>query len=688
MPNQRLSRRQLLQTIVGATLLGKSARFLTPLLFAQTNTDQVRAILKQQIQTEDVAEFQLRHYLMKRVPRLPAPANAEAWTAEQRKLRKQVLEEIIFHGWPEEWVDSPPKFEDAGIIESGAGYRTRKLRFEIVPGFWSVALLYEPEKLISKVPATLNLNGHDPEGKAAEYKQKRCINNAVQGMLALSLEWLGMGELGCSENVHWFGAHLNLVGTCAAGLFYLAMRRGLDYLFEHANVDRSRIGVTGLSGGAWQTIVLSSLDERVGVAIPVSGYFAFTSAIERNSDVGDLEYNPPDFRVNFDYTILTAMRAPKPTLLIYGAEDEYGMRAPLEKPHLYDEIKPFYKLYGKEEAFAWHENVDPGTHNYHLDNRQQSYAFFTKHFKMPVVEHEIPVDGEIKSYEELRVGLERDNLTILGLAKNIAAQNKRELIPRDTASRTDWARSTRAKLKNVVRYKPVTVEHAWPVSSTSNRGLETISYRFEFSNELSATGVWLSSTTAPSSAPIAIVLDDDGIQTVRSEISEDPVNAPISSQRPASSIAWHLNRGHQVLAVNLIFTGDASPDKVGAPKELFSPSALYTQLIASIGDRPIGMEVAQLLGLAKWSQQNKGATRMFLETTGARSQVTALIAAALESTFFHQILNRNGIKTLRYLIDKPVRYQEAPDLFCLDLYKEFDIDSLTVLVEPAKVIQT
>ena len=138
----------------------------------------------------------------------------------------------------------------------------------------------------------------------------------------------GNGGIRATRKLALVWSHLNLVGTCATGLFYLAMRRGLDYLWEHPNVDQNRIGVTGLSGGAWQTIVLSALDERVAVAIPVSGYFAFISGIERNSDVGDIEYNPPDFRVDFDYTVLTAMRAPRPTLLMYGAEDEYGYEHP------------------------------------------------------------------------------------------------------------------------------------------------------------------------------------------------------------------------------------------------------------------------------------------------------------------------------------------------------------------------
>jgi dienelactone hydrolase len=692
MSKTQFTRRDFLQTFsqaAGVTALGGSAIFSTPsALYAQANTDQIGSTLKQELQPAEVAEFQLRQYLMSRVKPLPSPANAEEWTAEASRLRQYALEEVIFHGWPREWVSAQPRFEDYGLIPSGKGYRTRKLRYEIVPGFWSTALLYEPETPTGKVPATLNLNGHAPQGKAAEYKQKRCINNALQGMFALSLEWLGMGELDLPENAHWFGAHLNLVGACATGLFYLAMRKGIDYLCRHPDVDPQRIGVTGLSGGGWQTLTLSALDERVAVSVPISGHFALISAIERNSDVGDIEYNSADLRLHCDVTVLTAMRAPRPTLLIYAAQDEYGMRAALEKPHCYDEIRPFFKLYGKEDVFAWHENLDPGTHNYQLDNRQQAYAFFTRHFNMPIVEHEIPVDDQIKSCEELTVGLPAANLTIVGLAKKMAATFRRPTVPGDPDSRSAWADSVRTKLRDVLRYDPVTLKHTWPIASTRNKGLETLSYRLEFSNQLSATAVWLKAIAASPQAPVVIILNDEGMQTVHPEVFGDATRAPILSECRANSVAWHVNRGEQVLALNLIFIGDASPDTLGEPKSLWGPATLYTELLAAIGERPLGIEVAQLLAASKWVQTSKGAPSISLEASGIRSQIAALAASALEPSTFSHILTREGMHSFGHLLDKAVPYQNAPELFCLDLYKEFDIDHLVALAAPTKIVQT
>ncbi len=118
-----------------------------------------------------------------------------------------------------------------------------------------------------------------------EYKQKRCcINFAKRGILALNLETLGYDELLASENKHSYAGHLDLVGATRVGFFYLAMRKGLDYLAAHPNTDGAKLGVTGLSGGGWQTITLSALHERV----PVAGYSSVAAGIEHPEYVGTI----------------------------------------------------------------------------------------------------------------------------------------------------------------------------------------------------------------------------------------------------------------------------------------------------------------------------------------------------------------------------------------------------------------
>ena len=667
--------------------------FLHPAFaFAQT-TEQVDAILELPVQSPETVEFQLRQYLMERVPPLSTPGNAREWETEARKLRERVLKDVIFHGWPPRWVEAEPKFEDLGIIASGRGYRLRGLRYEILPGFKTTALLYEPENLTGKVPAIVNVNGHTPVGNASGYKQIRCINYALRGMLALSLEWFNCGELYLPGNDHWYGGHLNLAGMSATGLFYLAMRKGLDYLERHPHVDRDRLGVTGLSGGAWQTGVLSGLDERVAAAAPVSGYFAFLSAIERNADVGDMEYNPPDLGI--DYTHLTALRAPRPTLLMFSAEDNYYVgRAALTKPYLYDQILPFFRLFGKEEAFEWHENTDPGTHNYELDNRQQSYRFFSRHFGLPVQAGEIPVEAEVKTAQELRMGIPEDNLTILALARKVAGEIEHESPSGNLERRRAWVGRKRQRLQEVVRYRSQRVEHPWGVANTKKRGLESVSYRLQFDNDLSASAIWLKAIASPPDAPATIVLHDRGFAAAASQVSE------------------LLNQGGQVLALDLIFTGNAAPEGPLRPEgsrandralnQLLEesknesmaswmvsrpPSALYGQLLAPLGERPLGIRAAQLVAAARWLEETTGTRRIRLESSGIRSQVVALIAAALKPELFSQVRIHQGMDSLSHLYAVPVTYQQAPDLFCRDLYKEFDLDQLEVLAQPTEILR-
>ena len=335
-------------------------------LHAQSTTRQLTPLLEQETLEPGLLHHLLGEYLLARSPKLPPlPNRAEEWTAQTNAIRKKLLRDVVYRGWPQEWVEAPLRFLEVGPPQGHRGYRLRKLLLQVLPGLQIPALLYEPTGDRSSLPAVLNVNGHvRGPGKSVEYKQKRCISLARRGVVALNLEWLACGELSHPENSHWFGAHLDLVGANAIGLFYLAMRKGLDYLEQHPRVDPQRLAVTGLSGGGWQTIILSSLDERVAVAVPVAGYSALISRIERPQDTGDIEQNATDLLRGQDYSTLTAMRAPKPTLLIYNAEDQCCFRAPLVRPYIYDEVKPFFALFDKGDHLGWHENTDPSTHNY------------------------------------------------------------------------------------------------------------------------------------------------------------------------------------------------------------------------------------------------------------------------------------------------------------------------------------
>jgi predicted 2-oxoglutarate/Fe(II)-dependent dioxygenase YbiX len=636
---------------------------------AQTDPAEVKAILSQSLEPRDVVTFQLQQFLLKRVPKLPAPASAAEWNMQEQRLRNHLLRDVIFHGWPEAWVHSAPQFQDVGLIPGGKGYQLHKLRYEIVPGFYATALLYAPERLSGKLPAILDVMGHFPAGgKAMEFEQKLCINQALEGMIALNLEWINMGELHAEGNDHWFAADLDLVGANGVGLFYLAMRRGLDYLWDNPHVDRKRIGMTGLSGGGWQTIVLSSLDPRVKAAIPVAGFASLEGRAERlPGEPGDLEQNATDFLAGQDYPELVAIRAPRPTLILDNTDDNCCFRAPLVKPFVYDAVKPFFRLYGKESSFEFHADTSIAAHNEGLDNREQIYHFFAKAFGIPILQKEIPVGEAVKSYDDLRVGVPGDNLTILGLARRMADEIKRRTIPSGSSQRAQWSAEERNQLRQVVRYHAVEVARAWPEFNTYHNQVESISYRFEMDNGLSATGTWIKDVPTPANAAMTVFLNDQGRKGAGAEIWD---------RFPA--VAARLERGEQALVLDLLFTGEGAPS---------NHAELLAEMLAATGERPLGMEAAQLIGITHWARQTWAPQRVRLESDGVRSQMVSLIAAALEPKLFSTVEVHQGMRSLSYLLEKPVRYQDAPDLFCLDLYKDFDIKTLEALTVPTKVTE-
>jgi len=76
-----------------------------------------------------------------------------------------------------------------------------------------------------------------------------------------------------------------------------------------------------------------------------------------------------------------------------------------------------------------------------------------------------------------------------------------------------------------------------------------------------------------------------------------------------------------------------------------------------------------------------------VDSSGMRSQVVSFIASALHPEMFSELVIRGGIESLAYLLQKPVKYGDAPELFCLDLLRVTDLDRLAALSSPIRIIR-
>ncbi len=265
-------------------------------------------------------------------------------------------------------------------------------------------------------------------------------------MIVLNMEYLGMGELSAPDYDHTRMNQIDLCGTSGAATFYLAMSRGLDILLAHEHADPSRVAVQGLSGGGWQTITISAFDTRVTLTNPVAGYSALTTRVHYGPDLGDSEQNAVDLAAVVDYTQMTALLAPRAALLTFNFKDNCCFKADHALPPLIGAAEPIYQLYGKPERLRTHVNHDPGNHNYGLDNRQQFYRMLKDFFfadRPDVDATEIPSEKELKTPDQLKVGLPADNLNFNSLARKLATGLPRDAaIPTQPAERARWRSAT------------------------------------------------------------------------------------------------------------------------------------------------------------------------------------------------------------------------------------------------------
>ena len=432
-------------------------------------------------------------------------------------------------------------------------------------------------------------NGHvGPKGKAIQYEQLRCINLAKQGMLALHPEWLVFGELGDLDYKHNRLAYLDLCGLSGLSVFYLAMRSGLDVLLDQAATDTQRLAMTGLSGGGWQTIILGSLDKRLSLLVPNAGYIGLDQRVAHRSDIGDLEQNPTDLVSIADYTHLTAMLAPRPTLLIYNEKDDCCFVSERAKPSVFDPIVPFYRLFDRETDFEFYENTNPGTHNYDRDNRQQFYRFIHHHFlpDAPIGE-EIPSETELLNPDQLEMGLPEDNANFFTLAQaQLSSLPKNRPPTVDLLAVQKWQEKARSRLLNLLNLKPMRSK-AIDLRRASHGELEATWYRLTVGEAWSISALVVSKASPQTTV---ITFADAGRATMEGLIKEQ------------------IEAGSRVIAVDPLFMGECTP-KGAAPSH-------YAMMIGTVGERPLGIQVGQIDAVVKWAYQQYGGQPVYLHSSG------------------------------------------------------------------------
>ena len=267
----------------------------------------------------------------------------EDWKKHRLELRRQLLEMLGLDPLP---ARSPLKAQVTGRLQRDA-YRIEKVVFQSMPGLYVTGNFYVPGDSAKSLPAILYLCGHSPHplGAKVEY-QDRALWFASHGYACLVLDTLEFGEV---AGIHHGTHNLNMwhwlsLGYTPAGVEVWNAIRALDYLETRREVDKHRIGLTGISGGGAMTWYTSAVDERVAAAAPVCSTFTFGSQAAHGLASGQCDCIYYHNTYLWDFPVVGALIAPRPLLILSGQKDT------IFPPDGYHEVfrraKRVYDFYG------------------------------------------------------------------------------------------------------------------------------------------------------------------------------------------------------------------------------------------------------------------------------------------------------------------------------------------------------
>ncbi len=271
------------------------------------------------------------------------------------------------------------------------GYVVRKVIFESLPEFYVTANLYVPTVGKPPYPAVLSPCGHSPNGKAYDVYQHLFIGLAERGYVVLTYDPLGQGERiqywdflsgrrRFEFNQHGMaGIQEYLLGQNLARYFIWDGMRALDYLTSLPEVDVSRVGATGSSGGGTLTTYISMLDPRVKVASIVTFITSIPKKIENR--INDSESDPEQdvaglLAAGIDHTDFLGMIAPRPVLIGAATRDFFPIEGTRQT---FTEAHELYAKLGVPERIKMVEFDHK--HMYSQPLRESTYAWFDRWLK-------------------------------------------------------------------------------------------------------------------------------------------------------------------------------------------------------------------------------------------------------------------------------------------------------------------
>lgn len=330
----------------------------------------------------DSPDEAIHKYLATEVERLSkneldGAKSKDAWLAKRPQLQQQFLDMAGLWPLPEK---TDLKAKVTGTFDVG-NVTIENLHYQSKPGLYVTGNLYRPTESKKKLPAILYVCGHSGKGRDGNKTafQDHGLWFASNGYVCLVVDTLQLGEVAGKHhgtyNLDRFWWHSR--GYTPAGVELWNGIRGIDYLLSRPEVDPAKIGVTGISGGGATTVWVAAADDRVKVAVPVSGMSDLQSYVTDNVINGHCDCMFVYNLYRWEWTTILALFAPKP--LLFANSDNDSIFPMDGNRRIVARLRKLYEMLGKKDLVD--EYVSKGGHAYRPDLRVAIFGFINKHLK-------------------------------------------------------------------------------------------------------------------------------------------------------------------------------------------------------------------------------------------------------------------------------------------------------------------
>lgn len=337
-----------------------------------TGTDSLPLVFPEN--KSDIIDRQLRYEASLKFSEQQLPATMKEWEVYRTKLRSEVINKAGVR------TDHklPLNIRETGSVKMKK-YVIKNITFQTRPGVYATANLYIPDGP-GPFPAVINMLGHWTKGKIDSTGPQAVGHTlAANGYVCLTIDPWGAGERTTEHGIYEYhganlGASLMNIGEPLIGIQISDNIRGIDLLCSLPQVDTTKIGATGASGGGNQTMWLSAVDERVRADVPVVSVGTFESYIMESNCI--CEQLPDGLTFTEEAGIVALANAP---LLINHNLDSNPTFFPAEMLRSYRNAREIFTLAAKENDIMY--RIFDLEHGYMKEDREAMLGWFDLHLK-------------------------------------------------------------------------------------------------------------------------------------------------------------------------------------------------------------------------------------------------------------------------------------------------------------------